>query len=162
MSATRGKPDIGLHYLLSFGSINESFVLLPSSPLLYGFPSYDYSSLFFLFPSGPLNLPRLSETPYLFSMRNTELRLLNPLTFQMSSIECPLLYIATMVFSLSALLMLFSLDGWFMFCFSWMICAEAFRNAAHSSGSAPNSSNTSAAWFQGTGRHDCQPCHEWR
>ena len=67
----------------------------------------------------------------------------------MSSIECPLLYIATMVFSLSALLMFFSLDGWFMFCFSWMICAEAFRNAAHSSGSAPNISNTSAALVSG-------------
>lgn len=111
--------------------------------------SFYHSSFGFLFPSGPLNLPRLSETPYLFSMRNTELRLLNPLTFQMSSIECPLLYIATMVFSLSALLMLFSLDGWFMFCFSWMICAEAFRNAAHSSGSAPNISNTSAALVSG-------------
>ena len=108
-----------------------------------------YSSFDLRFPSGPLNLPRLSETPYLFSMRNTELRLLNPLTFQMSSIECPLLYIATMVFSLSALLMLFSLDGWFMFCFSWMICAEAFRNAAHSSGSEPNISNTSDALVSG-------------
>ena len=57
-----------------------------------------YSSLDLRFPSGPLNLPRLSDTPYLLSMRNTELRLLNPLTFQMSSIECPLLYIATIVF----------------------------------------------------------------
>ena len=37
-----------------------------------------YSSFDLRFPSGPLNLPRLSETPYLFSMRNTELRLLNP------------------------------------------------------------------------------------
>lgn len=82
------------------------------------FYSLLYSYFGLRFPSGPLNLPRLSETPYLFSMRNTELRLLNPLTFQMSSIECPLLYIATMVFSLSALLMFFSLDGWFMFCFS--------------------------------------------
>lgn len=123
----------------------------------------NYCSSFALrFPSGPLNLPRLSETPYLFSMRNTELRLLNPLTFQMSSIECPLLYIATMVFSLSALLMLFSLDGWFMFCFSWMICAEAFRNAAHSSGSAPNTPTHPLPWFQGTGRHGCPPCREWR
>lgn len=40
----------------------------------------------FLLPSGPLNLPRFSFTPYLLSMRNTELRLLKPLTFQMSSI----------------------------------------------------------------------------
>lgn len=124
--------------------------------------SFYHSSFGFLFPSGPLNLPRLSETPYLFNMRNTELRLLNPLTFQMSSIECPLLYIATMVFSLSALLMLFSLDGWFMFCFSWMICSEAFRNAAHSSGAHQISPTHPQPWFQGTGRHDCQPCREWR
>ena len=149
MSTTRGKPDIGLHCLPSFGSINESFVLLPSFPPQYGFPSYDYSSLGFLFPNGPLNLPRLSETPYLFSMRNTELRLLNPLTFQMSSIECPLLYIATMVFSLSALLMFFSLVGWLLLWFCWMICAEAFRYGAHSSGSAPNISNISAALVSG-------------
>lgn len=149
MSTTRGKPDIGLHCLPFLGSIKKSFVLLPSSPLQYGFLPYRYSSFGLRFPSGPLNLPRLSETPYLLRMRNTELRLLNPLTFQMSSIECPLLYIATMVFSLSTLLMLFSLAGWFMFCFSWMICAEAFRNAAHSSGSAPNISNTSAALVSG-------------
>ncbi len=110
----------------------------------------NYCSSFALrFPYGPLNLPRLSETPYLLSMRNTELRLLNPLTFHMSSIECPLLYIATIFFSLSDLLMFFSLDGWFMFCFSWMICAEAFRYAAHSSGSAPNISNISAALVSG-------------
>lgn len=111
--------------------------------------TYFIASFCLRFPNGPLNLPRLSETPYLLSMRNTELRLLNPLTFQMSSIECPLLYIATMVFSLSDLLMFFSLDGWFMFCFNWMICAEAFLNAAHSSGSAPNISNTSAALVSG-------------
>ncbi len=56
MSTTRGKPDIDAHYLLSFGSINESSVLLPSSLPRYGFPSYNYSSFGFLFPGGPLHI----------------------------------------------------------------------------------------------------------
>lgn len=36
-------------------------------------PGINYAILFAsLFPSGPLNLPRLSDTPYLFIMRNME------------------------------------------------------------------------------------------
>ena len=56
MSTTRGKPDIGLHCLPFFGSIKKSFVLLPSSPPRYDFPSYNYSSFGFLFPGGPLHI----------------------------------------------------------------------------------------------------------
>lgn len=149
MSTTRGKPDIGLHCLPFFGSIKKSFVLLPSSPLQYVFLPYRYSSFGLRFPSGPLNLPRLSETPYLLRMRNTELRLLYPLTFQMSSMECPLLYIATIVFSRSALLMFFSLVGWFIFCCISIIWAEVLRSMAHSSGKEPNISSTSEALVSG-------------
>ena len=149
MSTTRGKPDIGLHCLPFFGSIKKSFVLLPSSPLQYVFLPYRYSSFGLRFPSGPLNLSRLSETPYLLRMRNTELRLLNPLTFRMSSMEYPLLYIATIVFLRSALLMFFSLVGWFIFYCISIIWAEFLRSMAHSSGKEPNISSTSEALVSG-------------
>ena len=162
MSTTRGKPDIGLHCLPFLGSIKKSFVLLPSSPLQYGFLPYRYSSFGLRFPSGPLNLPRLSETPYLLRMRNTELRLLNPLTFQMSSMECPLLYIATIVFSRSALLMFFSLVGWLIFCFRWMMWLKPCA-AWHI---PPAKNRTSPVhrrlWFPETNPHGCQSCREWR
>ena len=149
MSTTRGKPDIGLRCLPFFGSIKKSFVLLPSSPLQYVFLPYRYSSFGLRFPSGPLNLSRLSETPYLLRMRNTELRLLNPLTFRMSSMEYPLLYIATIVFLRSALLMFFSLVGWFIFYCISIIWAEVLRSMAHSSGKEPNISSTSEALVSG-------------
>lgn len=64
-------------------------------------PALQSRSFFFLGPNGPLNLPRFNVTPCRLRTRKTEALLEKPLTFQMSSMECPWWYMLTTVCSRS-------------------------------------------------------------
>lgn len=88
---------------------------------------------------------RLSWTLYLLRTLYTVLLLRTPLSFQISRIEYPLLYISTIFLSRSVLLILFLVIGILILCCRRIILSDDFRKTATSSGNAPNMANTSAA-----------------
>ena len=81
---------------------------------------------------------RLSWTLYLLRMLYTVLLLRTPLSFQISRIEYPLLYISTIFLSRSVLLILFLVIGILILCCRRIILSDDFRKTATSSGNAPN------------------------
>jgi len=92
-----------------------------------------YSSLLFLDPIDPFVCPLFKSTPAVFNILKIELRLLNPLIFQMSSIVYPLLYIFTTSFTLSALLCAAEVRTLILL-FSWRLLLADFRLAFTSTG----------------------------
>ena len=92
---------------------------------------------------------RLSWTLYLLRMLYTVLLLRTPLSFQISRIEYPLLYISTIFLSRSVLLILFLVIGILILCCRRIILSDDFRKTATSSGNAPNMANTSAGVVSG-------------
>lgn len=101
---------------------------------------------------GPEWLPRFSLMPCLFSMRNTELRLLKPLALHTSSMGWPATYRLMTVFSLSSFCIFADETGGsdtIIFSCKLTTCSADLRRARTSSGKAPIISNTSDGLVSG-------------
>lgn len=101
---------------------------------------------------GPEWLLRFSLMPCLFSMRNTELRLLKPLALHTSSMGWPATYRLMTVFSLSSFCIFADETGGsdtIIFSCKLTTCSADLRRARTSSGKAPIISNTSDGLVSG-------------